>query len=103
MRSRIESLQWLLAKEVLLVGATVIIEWGTWARSERDALREEARALGASVELHYLDVPLDELWQRIRARAAEEPPIKRSDLDRWCKAFQPPAEGEMDLYDAPDP
>ena len=39
MRDKIEALQWKLAQDLLAQGNTVIIEWGTWARSERDALR----------------------------------------------------------------
>ena len=38
-RARIEGLQWQLAQDLLSLGLTVIIEWGTWARSERDTLR----------------------------------------------------------------
>jgi len=56
MRERIESLQWSVAQDLLQIGMTVIIEWGTWARTERDALRLRARELGASVELQYLEV-----------------------------------------------
>lgn len=99
MRERVEALQWSLAEDLLRVGVTVIVEWGTWGRSERNALRMEARKLGASVELMYLDVPLDELWRRIQARGMEDPPIKRSDLDTWARSFQPPDEAEMRLYD----
>jgi len=47
-RGKVEALQWKLAKELLALGLTVIIEWGTWARSERDTLRLGARALGAA-------------------------------------------------------
>ncbi len=100
MRERIESLQWSLAKDLLGLGITVIIEWGTWGRSERDLLREEARALGASVELCFLDVPLDKLWRRIHTRNSEDPPISRRDLDGWARTFQTPDEEEMRLYDA---
>jgi predicted kinase len=99
MRDRIEALQWWITKDLLRIGATVIIEWGMWARSERDRLRDEARALGAYVELCYLDVPLDELWRRIRARDAEDPPIRRSDLEEWFWSFEPPDQEEMDRYD----
>src|SRR6185369_7620236 len=38
-RSEIERLQWKLAQELLVLGLVVIIEWGTWGRSERDTLR----------------------------------------------------------------
>src|SRR5262245_47911881 len=55
-RTKIEALQWSFARQLLSAGLTVIIEWGTWAKSERDALREQAKSLGATVELHYLAV-----------------------------------------------
>src|SRR5690242_6790808 len=60
-RARVEALQWDLAQELLRAGLVVVIDWGTWARAERDVLRERARQLGAAVELHHLDAPLDEL------------------------------------------
>lgn len=101
MRERIESLQWSVAQDLLQIGMTVIIEWGTWARTERDALRLRARELGASVELRYLEVPLDELWRRIQARDVEDPPIKRSDVEGWGQLFQEPDDDEKRLYDPP--
>src|SRR5260221_6252208 len=61
-RAKIEALQWKLAQDLLALGLTVIIEWGTWGRSERDTVRLQARALGAAVELHYLSAPLDVLF-----------------------------------------
>lgn len=99
MRERVEALQWAMARDLLRVGATAIIEWGTWGRDERDALRVEARRLGASVELVHLELPTDELWRRIQTRGAEDPPITRSDLDTWVRTFQSPDEAEMRLYD----
>ena len=101
MRERVETLQWSLAKDLLRTGATVVIEWGTWGRSERDALRVEAKELGAAVELVFLDVPVEELWRCVQGRAMEEPPTERPDLETWSIAFQPPDEAEMRLYDAP--
>src|SRR3712207_2038136 len=67
-RARIEALCWHLAQELLRLGQHVILEFGFSARAEREEKRARARALGAQVELHYLDVPLDELWRRIRRR-----------------------------------
>lgn len=99
MRERVEALQWSVAKELLLLGNTVIVEWGTWARSERDALRLQAHELGAAVRLVYLDVPDDELWRRIQERAAEDPPIQRSDIDGWRRQFEAPDEQELGLFD----
>ncbi|MGH9615079.1 MAG: AAA family ATPase, partial [Bryobacteraceae bacterium] len=83
MRGKIEALQWKLAQDLLVLGLTVIIEWGTWARSERDALRLGARALGAAVELHYLSAPVEVLFDRLQRRGRENPPIERDALSRW--------------------
>jgi len=102
-REKIESLQWKLGQELLKLGLTIIIEWGTWGRSERDALREGARQLGAAVELHYLSAPVDVLFERIQRRGMENPPIKYEDVKRWAEIIQVPTEEEMALYDAPSP
>ena len=42
MRANIEALQWRVAQRLLALGTIVIVEWGTWARTERDALRLSA-------------------------------------------------------------
>jgi len=100
-RGKIEALQWKLGRELLALGLTVIIEWGTWGRSERDALRLGARALGAAVELHYLSLPVDVLFERIQRRGLEKPPIERNALSRWSEIFQAPTPEEMALFDKP--
>jgi predicted kinase len=100
-RAKIEALQWKLGQELLALGLTVIIEWGTWGRSERDALRLGARALGAAVELHYLSATADVLFDRIQRRARENPPIERDALARWFEIFQVPTPEEMALFDKP--
>jgi predicted kinase len=100
-RARIEALQWKLAQQLLALGLVVIIEWGTWGRSERDTLRLGARALGAAVELHYLNAPADVLFDRIQRRGLEKPPIDRDTVTRWFDTFQAPTPEEMALYDTP--
>ncbi len=100
-RAKVEALQWKLSQELLVLGLTVIIEWGTWGRSERDALRLEARALGATVELHYLSAPLDVFFDRIRRRGTKNPPIELDALARWFEQFQAPTPEEMALFDEP--
>lgn len=100
-RERVEALQWGLAQEVLRLGCAVIIEWGTWGREERERLRRGARDLGAAVELRYLDVPVDELWRRLRSRDMEDPPIQLHQLEAWAAAFQAPDQDELTLYDRP--
>ena len=98
-RSKIEQLQWSLCERLLTLGLSVIVEWGTWAQSERNTLRQRARELGAAVELHYLFAPEDVLFERIRRRGVESPPIDREDLSRWCKQFEVPSREENALYD----
>ena len=100
-RGKIEALQWKFGQQLLALGLTVIIEWGTWGRTERDTLRLGARALGAAVELHYLSAPVDVLFERIQRRGLEKPPIDRDSLSRWFEIFQAPTPEEMALFDKP--
>ncbi len=100
-REKIEALQWQFGQQLLALGLTVIIEWGTWAKSERDTLRLGARALGAAVELHYLSAPVDVLFDRIQRRGLENPPIERDQLLRWVETFQVPMPEEIALFDEP--
>jgi predicted kinase len=102
-RAKVESLQWEFAQLLLKADLAVILEWGTWARSERDTLRLRARALGAAVELHYLSAPVDVLLERTQRRGVENPPIQRDDLLRWIEQFQAPTPDELALFDAPTP
>ncbi len=106
-RDRLESLQWQLAQELVQLGQTVIIEWGVWARYERDAVRERAREIGVPVELRYLDAPLDVLWDRLRARNENGPVgtavVSRANLVEWSSRFEAPAAEEIALFDPPEP
>ena len=102
-RADVERLQWDLAQDLLALGVTVVIEWGTWARAERDEVRERCRELGAAVELHHLDEPLDVLWARISARneLPGEAVLAREDLLRWVACFEAPTVEELAGYDPP--
>ena len=99
-RARIEALQWTQARKLLALGQTVVIEWGTWGRSERDTLRLGAEALGAATELHYLSAPVDVLFERVQRRRMEDPPLTRDDLVRSAKIFHAPTIEEAELFDA---
>lgn len=100
-RDRIEKLQWQLAQRLLTLGDTVIVEWGTWGKWERDILRIRARELGAAVELHYLTAPLEELFRRIQLRDMEDPPVQWEAVQRWGSVVEPPAKEEFALFDPP--
>ena len=104
-REKVEQELWRLAQELLHLGVSVVLDFGLWARTERDEMRSAARGLGVGVELHYLDVPIDELWRRIEARNSEPPwdshPIHWADFDRWLRVFQAPDPAELALFDPP--
>ena len=104
-REKVDRELWRLAQDVLRLGLSVVLDFGLWARIERDELRSAARGLGVGVELHYLDVPTDELWRRIQARNSEPPwnsyPIGRADFDEWLRIFQAPDTAELALFDPP--
>jgi len=104
-QQKVEHELWQLAQEILRLGLSVVLDFGLWARSERDEMRSVARGLGVGVELHYLDVPVDELWRRIDARNSQPPwdgyPIRRADFDGWLPPFQAPDAAELALFDSP--
>jgi len=102
---KLEGKLWCLAQELLSHGLSVVLDFGLWVRAERDELRTGAHRLGVGVELHYLDVPTEDLWTRIEARNAAPPwndePVSRADLDEWISIFEAPDPDELALYDPP--
>jgi predicted kinase len=104
LRTPVEKLQWTMAKELLGLGVSVILENGFWSRGERNEYRDTAKRLGAKVVLHFLNVPKEELWRRIQIRNADRPEggfrVSKDDLEEWCSWFTPPDEKELSLYDS---
>ena len=52
--TKIEELMWKTAKEVLQLGVDVILDFGCWAKEERDCFKQKAHALGARFQIHYM-------------------------------------------------
>ena len=103
-QTRLEGQFWDLTQRLLTLGTSVILEWGFWARSERDEIRETARTLGVAVELRFLDVPYEELMRRVVARHASGGiAISESHMEGYRAIFQPPTDDELALYDRPLP
>jgi predicted kinase len=104
-RDRIEQIQWRVAQRLLQLRQVVLVEWGTWAHAERAALREGARALGAAVELRFLDAPIEVLWERVRGREMERNlgrrPLTRLDIEDYARKFERPDLEELSLFDSP--
>jgi predicted kinase len=102
-RKRVEALQWEIAQRLLELGQTVVIEWGTWSRADRDALRTRARELGVAVELRFLDAPVDVLWARVQARERGRPDASRrltfGELEGFAEKVERPGADELALFD----
>ena len=106
-RDQIEQLQWKIAKQMLQNSIDIIIEWGTWGRSEREKLRDEARAVGAKVKFYYLNISREILKERVLERnkliAQYEFYIPEKEvepfLDDCFKSFQIPTTEELATYD----
>jgi predicted kinase len=96
----VESLLREAAARVLALGVDVILDFGFWARSERDELRAKARELGADLKIHFTDVSEELLLERIKARNARLPPgtfhIPEVKLKEWMRLFEPPSPDELE-------
>jgi predicted kinase len=105
LRDNVDALQWTVARQIATSGGTAIVESGHRLRSERDEKRLWARAAGVQIELHHLDVPVDVLVARARARAAHGGwatyPLSDDELLRCLGFFEPPTQEELALFDAP--
>jgi predicted kinase len=100
LRSPVEAVQWDVAARVLTLGVDVILDWGLWGRGERDDFRARGEALGARVEVCFLDVPRAELRSRLAARNAELPAgspfrVTEVQLELWSTWFEPPTAEEL--------
>mgnify|MGYP000094315660 CR=1 FL=1 len=100
LRGPVEKIQWDVAKRALCLGVDVVLEFGFWSKAEREFFRREARALGARVELRYLEVSREELLRRLAQRNASLPPgtftVSAEELNRWWDWFEPPTPDEFD-------
>ena len=95
----IETLQWDVARRALALGTNVILDFGFWAREEREDYRSRAKQLGASSEVHFLDVPDDELLRRLAQRNTQSSVlafnIPEEMMKPWIAFFQKPMPDEL--------
>lgn len=93
---RVESLQWQMAQSLLRIGTSVVLEFGSDTRHERDSRRRRAAELGATVELRHLPVALDVLVTRLGSRPDAPTQLRR--LDESRRRFENPSNAELALY-----
>lgn len=96
----IEAMLWDIAARVLTLGVNVILDFGFWSRSEREDYRSRAAKLGASSEVHFLNVSEEVLLERLAIRNAQLPPntfsIPEAQLKEWIRLFQAPMQDELE-------
>lgn len=97
--SRIEHLMWQTAGELLHMGVNVVLDFGFWAKSEREELRHWAQSFGAGCQVHYMDVPLEEILYRLDKRNVQNNgdvfQVKPEDIQKWADQFEPPDPNEL--------
>jgi predicted kinase len=95
----IEIMLWNIASRALELGTNVILDFGFWAREEREDYRLRAKRLGASSEVHFLDVPDKELLMRLAVRnskpSQESFHISEDSMKPWIAFFQKPSPEEL--------
>jgi len=78
----------------------VVIEFGSWHRHERDAIRHVAIRENIRSELHFLKAPLEELVRRVRTRGGPEDEALISNvLLKDFAQFEEPSAEEIALFD----
>lgn len=96
----IETLLWNVASRALVLGTNVILDFGFWAREEREDYRLRAKQLGASSEVHFLDVSEVELMQRLAIRNSQPTQeafyISEEMMKPWIVFFQRPTPDELE-------
>lgn len=103
LRDIVDSWQWRVARQALRDGEDVICENGFWRRTERLSRLRAARRLGARVELHFLDIGLDTLLERVRLRNRDPANtsfvVSAAEVRRWFGRLERPRADERRLYD----
>ena len=112
LRRRTERQLWAHAQDLLRLGMSVVLDMGAWSRVERERYRRGARALEVEIELHCLDVDVEERVGRVASRAARasagapgasaaEP--TEAQQRAWQAYWQPAGPEELAAYDSPLP
>ncbi len=97
--SLIEAMLWNVASRALELGISVILDFGFWARAEREDFRSRAKKLGVGSEIHFLDVSEEELLRRLEIRNSQPSQeyfdISAEMLKPWIVFFQKPTADEL--------
>lgn len=97
--TKIEEIMWDLAKQMLARDQNIILDFGFWSKEEREYFRNEAKRLNVNFQIHFMNVPIEELRCRIENRNENLNEatflIEKSRIDEWAKIFTPPTDDEL--------
>ena len=95
----IEDRLWQIAARALSLRINIILDFGFWAKEERDDYRARAKKLGARSEVIFMDVDEEELMKRVRVRNDNLTNtiayIPEELMISWIRFFQRPDADEL--------
>lgn len=95
----IEAMLWQIAARVLSLGTNIILDFGFWAKEEREDFRARAKTIGARSEIVFMDIEEEELIKRVRMRNENLTNtvhyIPEEMMRSWIRFFQKPDKGEL--------
>jgi predicted kinase len=97
--ARCESMVMALAVQTFQQGLNVILDLGFSTLEQRKKFYDWCREKSLPFELHYLDVPVQERWRRVKERNrqldAHSIPVDRATFDWMENYFQVPQDSEL--------
>ncbi len=100
----IEDLLWQVAARALLLGTNIILDFGFWAKEERDDYRTRAQKLGARSEIIFMDISEEELLKRVGIRNKNLSNtihyIPEELMKSWIQFFQTPDNNELQAHES---
>jgi predicted kinase len=95
----IEDMLWQTAARALSLGTNIILDFGFWARGEREDYRSRAKKIGARSEIVFMDIDEEELMKRVRIRNKNLTNtihyIPEEMMRSWMRFFQKPDGHEL--------
>ena len=98
-RDRIEGLQWELAQRLLKRGVSVIIDGVRGAKRSEMHYASELENLVHVLNSTTSRRQVDTLFERVRNRDSESPPVTREQILQWVAGLQEPTPEEAALFD----
>ncbi len=93
------------ALEIVKNGINVVLDWGFWQKDERDFAKMFFGSRGVECELHYLEIPDEEWYDRIRKRNASVLSgglsayyVDGGLAQKFGALFEKPAADEIDVW-----